>query len=98
MPKPRFRKTALCLVALLGIALYTATRGNVIWRVHQHYPNAQIDLRAEGNPESSFGGVFCRAFGMRYFSPFETVGIWITDHPTSIDFKHFRGMLITFSL
>jgi hypothetical protein len=96
MPKPRFRKTLLCLIALLCFALYTATRGNVSWRVHRHYPNAEVALRAEGNPKGSFGGVLCRFLGMRYFSPFETVGVRISGHPTAIDFTHFRGMLITY--
>ena len=96
MPKPRFRKTILCFIAFLCFALYTATRGNVSWRVHRHYPNADVSLRAEGNPESTFAGVLCRGFGMRYFSPSETVGVRISGHPTAIDFTHFRGMLVTY--
>jgi len=96
MPKRRFRKSLLCFIAFLCIALYTATRGNVRWRVQLHYPNAEVDLRAEGNQESSLVGDLCRSVGIRYFGPSETVGIRICGHPTAIDFTHFRSMLITY--
>lgn len=96
MSKPRSRKTILWVIAFVCFALYTATRGNVSWRVLRHYPNADVSLRAEGNPESTFAGNLCRELGLRYFSPSETVGIRIGGHPTPIDFTHFKGMLITY--
>ncbi len=95
-PKPRFRKAILCGIAFLCFVLYTTTRSNVSWRVHRHYPTAEVSLRAEGNPDPTFFGIVCRDLGMRYFSPSETVGISITGHPTAIDFTHFRGMTVTY--
>lgn len=96
MAKPRYRNTILCFIAFASFALYTATRGNVRWRVHRQYPNAEVSLRAEGNPESTFFGVLCRGIGLRYFSPSETVGVRIAGHPKAVDFTDFRGMLITY--
>jgi len=43
----------------------------------------------------SFGAVW-RAFGFRYFSRSEPVGIRIRSHPTPIDFTDFDGMTISY--
>ncbi len=90
------KKVIVALVAVVATLSYVNTRGNVRWRVHQHYPQAQVELRSEGTPESSLDGFLLRSFGFRYFSPFEPVGITITGASEPVDFDHFRGMLITY--
>jgi len=90
------KKVIVALVAVVATLSYVNTRGNVRWRVHQHYPQAQVELRSEGTPEASLDGFLLRSFGFRYFSPFEPVGITITGASEPVDFDHFRGMLITY--
>jgi hypothetical protein len=96
MTKPRLRKILPCIIALLSLALYSATRGNVRWRVLRYYPHAEIALRSEGNHDPSLDGMFWRALGIHYFSPFEQVSIRISDHPTPIDFTRFNGMSMSY--
>lgn len=90
------KKIAIALAVLLAAFCYVITRGNVRWRVHQHYPQAQVELRSEGTPEPSLDGLILRSFGFRYLSPFEPVGITITGAQEPVDFDHFRGMIITY--
>ena len=75
---------------------YVNTRGNVRWRVHQHYPQAQVELRSEGAPDPSIDGLILRSFGFRYISPFEQVSITISGASEPIDFSRFRGIIITY--
>ena len=84
------------MIVVLATLAYVNTRGNVRWRVHQHYPQAQVERRSEGTPESSLDGFLLRSLGFRYLSPFEPVGIMITGASEPVDFEHFRGMLITY--
>jgi hypothetical protein len=84
------------LVAVVATLFYVNTRGNVRWRVHQHYPQAQVERRSEGTPESSLDGFLLRSLGFHYLSPFEPVGITITGASEPVDFDHFRGMSISY--
>ena len=91
-----WKKVIVASVAVVATLSYVITRGNVLWRVHQHYPQAQVELRSEGTPESSLDGFLLRSFGFRYLSPFEPVSITITGASEPVDFDHFRGMIITY--
>ena len=97
MAKLTRSKRLLIAIALICVALlYLNTRGNVRWRVHRHYPGAEVELRSEGTPVSSLDGLLLRSFGFRYLSPFESVGIRVSGSSTPIDFDHFRGMMISY--
>jgi hypothetical protein len=90
------KKVIVALAAVVAALSYVNTRGNVQWRVHQHYQHAKVERRSEGTPESSLDGFLLRSLGFRYVSPFEPVAITITGASEPVDFDHFRGMLISY--
>ena len=92
----RSRRTLIAIALGCGALFYMNTRGNVRWRVHRHYPGAEVDLRSEGTHVPSLDGMLLRSLGFGYFSPFESVGITISGLSTPIDFEHFRGMQISY--
>lgn len=86
------RKRALLLVAvilLLGRFYWVITRGNVVWQVHRHYPNAEVYLYPLNTPDPSWGELM-RLTGVRFIARNEQVGIRVSDQTVNLD--HFRGL------
>ena len=86
------RKRALLLIAiilLVGRFCWVITRGNVVWQVHRHYPNAEVYLYPLNTPAPSWGDLM-RLTGVRFIARNEQVGIRVSDQTVNLD--HFRGL------
>jgi hypothetical protein len=91
--KPK-KAIALAIVVLLGVSfLWLVTRGNVVWRVHHHYPTAVVRPAPVNSPDLHWGD-FVRLLGIRFRAGSEYISIRISDQ--TVDLDDFRGMSISF--